>query len=180
MMPARHRHVSAAGGEYKPRLDSFNLVPDSIPNTPHDSIAEPTKVKMTTLPLSDGSAVTSLDSKPHCCANTEPNVTLLSKPPSVQQEQGDLPDLTSLQMIISDPVTACHGCPVQQAVFEVERAELQDRRAEDLAVAPAGDSGALHDADRAAPTPRYRPAYELADAAHERLGRGTHPPVLNA
>ncbi|KAF8500177.1 adenine nucleotide alpha hydrolases-like protein [Russula emetica] len=35
-------------------------------------------------------------------------------------------------------------------------------------------------ANRAAPTPRYRPAHELADAAHERLGRGTQAPVLNA
>ncbi|KAI0284568.1 hypothetical protein BGY98DRAFT_910562 [Russula aff. rugulosa BPL654] len=44
-----------------------------------------------------------------------------------------------------------------------------------------GDVGNSHDAaNRTAPTPRYRPAYELADGAHERLGRGTQAPVLNA
>jgi hypothetical protein len=82
-------------------------------------------------------------------------------------------------MIADDPKTAC---PVQQAVLDAERAESsgpQDGRVEGSAVASAGDNGAsCHDANHAAP--RYRPAYELADAAHERLGRGTQPPVLNA
>ena len=108
----------------------------------------------------------------------------LPKPSSVPQEQGDLPDLTSLEMIAADPATACHGGPIEQNIAGVGQAESggpQDRRVEDSAVAPADDNGASYnDANRAAPAPSYRPAYELADAAHERLGRGTHPPVLNA
>ena len=99
----------------------------------------------------------------------------------MQQEQGDLPDLTSLEMIIADPVTACHGCPIQAIMGggQAESGAPQDKRVEDPAVAPPGDSGAAYDdAKHAAPAPRYRPAYELADAAHERLGRGTQPPVL--
>jgi hypothetical protein len=78
-------------------------------------------------------------------------------------------------LIISDPVTECHGCPLQQAAAEKAKQGVP----EDECV--EGDVGNSHDAaDRAAPTPRYRPAYELADAAHERLGRGTQAPVLNA
>jgi len=104
----------------------------------------------------------------------------------MQQEQGDLPDLKSLEMIVSDPVTACHGCPIQEILSGGQGESgapqgSQDGRVEDSAVAPPGDSGAAYDdAKRAAPAPRYRPAHELADAAHERLGRGTQPPVLNA
>lgn len=94
----------------------------------------------------------------------------------MQPEQGDLPDVSSLQMIASDPVTACHGCPIQQAIGTPGQAEPgvpQDGR--------VGDDCDSHDAaNRAEPTPRYRPAYELTDAAHERLGRGTHAPVLNS
>lgn len=76
-------------------------------------------------------------------------------------------------MIANDPVTACHGCPIQQAIATPEQAEPgvpQDGHVGDSHVA----------ANCAEPTPRYRPAYELTDAAHERLGRGTHAPVLNA
>jgi hypothetical protein len=121
------------------------------------------------------SAITSPDSKSPCCANTESSGTSLSKPLSPQREQSDLPDVTSLQLIISDPVTECHGCPLQQAAAEKAKQGVP----EDECV--EGDVGNSHDAaDRAAPTPRYRPAYELADAAHERLGRGTQAPVLNA
>lgn len=87
-------------------------------------------------------------------------------------------------MIISDPETACHGCPVQQAVATDEKAESgvpQDGRVEDSALPPAGgDDDSPEAASRAAPTPRYHPAFELTDAAHERLGRGTRAPVLNA
>lgn len=78
-------------------------------------------------------------------------------------------------MIVSDPVTECHGCPVQQAAAEKAKQGVpQDDCVE-------GDVGNSHEAaNRATPTPRYRPAYELADGAHERLGRGTQAPVLNA
>ncbi len=124
------------------------------------------------------------DSNPPSCPDNDPKITALPKPSSVPQEQGDLPDLTSLEMIAADPATACHGGPIEQNVAGVGQAESggpQDRRVEDSAVAPADDNGASYnDANRAAPAPSYRPAYELADAAHERLGRGTHPPVLNA
>ena len=86
-------------------------------------------------------------------------------------------------MITSDPSTACHDCPIQDAVATIEKAEAgvpQDGHVEDSALPPAGDGGDSHEAAKhSAPTPRYRPAYELADAAHERLGRGTHAPVLN-
>jgi len=153
------------------------MVPlDSISNLPSDTTAEPVAAaKMT----SDTSVIVSPDSNPPSCANTDPKITVLPKPSSVPQEQDDLPDVTSLEMIADDPVTAC---PVQQAVLDAEEAETSgphDGRVEDSAVAPVGDNGAsCHDANRA--VPRYRPAYELADAAHERLGRGTQPPVLNA
>jgi len=156
----------------------------SISN-PVNPITEPlSATKMTTHPISDGSAIPSPNSKPLCCAaNNAQTVTLLSNPSSARQEQGELPDLTNLQ-VLSDPDTACHGCPIQQAVSETEKPVLgvpQNGHAEGLAVAPAGDDDVSHgDPDRAAPTPRYRPAYELADAAHERLGRSTHTPVLNA
>jgi hypothetical protein len=144
----------------------------SIPNLPSDTTAEPVAAKMT----SDTSAIASPDSNPPSRANTDPKITLLPKPSSVRQEQGDLPDVTSLEMLANDPKTAC---PVQQAVLDAggtESSGPQDGRVEDPAVAPVGDNGAsCHDA-----APRYRPAYELADAAHERLGRGTQPPVLNA
>ena len=87
-------------------------------------------------------------------------------------------------MIIADPVTACHDeCPIQEILSgeQGESGAPQDRQLEDPAVAPSGDGdAAADDAKRAAPAPHYRPAYELADAAHERLGRGTQPPVLNA
>jgi hypothetical protein len=79
-------------------------------------------------------------------------------------------------MVVSDPATECHGCPIQQIVAEDEAKQgvPQDGCAE-------GDAGASPEAaNRAAPTPRYRPAYELADTAHERLGRGTQAPVLKA
>ncbi|KAI0293922.1 hypothetical protein BC826DRAFT_1013244 [Russula brevipes] len=103
---------------------------------------------------------------------------------TAHSEQGDLPNLTSLQVIASDPETACHACPVQQAYLDAEQAEQgapQDGHAGDPAVAPSGDNSASNGAaDAPASAQRYRPAYELADAAHERLGRGTHPPVLKA
>jgi hypothetical protein len=137
---------------------------------PHDALPEtiPAPTKMT-------SAVTSSDSKSPCSADSEPSGTSLPKPLSPQREQGDLPDVTSLQLIISDPVTECHGCPIQQAGAEKPKQGVpQDGCVEE-------DVGNSHDAaNSAAPTPRYRPAYELADAAHERLGRGTQAPVLNA
>ena len=142
----------------------------SFLNPPYNGLPEtvPAPTKMT-------SAVTSPDSKPPYSVDTEPSSTSLPKPVSTQREQGDLPDLTSLQLIVSDPVTECHGCPIQQAVAEKDKQGVpQDGCIE-------GDVGNSHEAaNRAAPTPRYRPAYELADAAHERLGRGTQAPVLNA
>lgn len=86
-------------------------------------------------------------------------------------------------MIISDPVTACHGCPIQEAAAKSGKAEQgvpRDGHVEDSALPTAGNGGDSHEAaHHSAPTPRYRPAHELADAAHERLGRGTHAPVLN-
>jgi len=124
------------------------------------------------------SATSSTDSKSSYRADTEPSgTTSLPKSASTQREQGDLPDLTSLQMIASDPVTECRGCPVQQAVALVDKAE-QGAPQDGCVEGDAGDSREA--ANRAAPTPRYRPAYELADGAHERLGRGTQAPVLNA
>lgn len=135
-------------------------------NTLPETVTAPTKMTSTTSP----------DSKSPYCADTEPSGTSLPKPLSTQREQGDLPDLTSLQLIISDPVTECHGCPVQQAVAEESKQGVPQ---DDGCV--EGNVGNSHEAaNRAAPTPRYRPAYELADAAHERLGRGTQAPVLNA
>lgn len=139
-------------------------------NPPHnalpETVAAPTKMT---------SAITSPDSKSPCCANNEPSGTSLPKPLSPRREQSDLPDVTSLQLIISDPVTECHECPVQEAVAEKAKQGVP----EDECV--EGGVGNSHDAaNRAAPTPRYRAAYELADAAHERLGRGTQAPVLNA
>lgn len=137
---------------------------------------------MTPGPVFDGPAVASYVSKPLCEGDTKPNSTSLPMPPSVQREQSDLPEVSSLQMIISDPVTACHGCPIQQAVATNGKAEpgvAEDGCVEDSASPPAGDDGNSREAaDRSAPTPRYRPAYELSDAAHERLGRSTH--ALNA
>jgi hypothetical protein len=117
------------------------------------------------------SAIT--DSKSPRYADTEPSGTSLPKPLSTQREQGDLPDVTSLQLLVSDPVTECHECPVQQAAAEKAKQGVpQDGCVE-------GDDGNSREAaNRAAPTPRYRPAYELADGAHERLGRGTQAPVL--
>lgn len=154
--------------------------PDSISNPPSHTITEPVAAAtMTAGPISD---VSSPDSSPSC-PDTNPKTSALPRPSSVRQEQGDLPDVTSLEMIIADPVTACHGCPIQEILGagEGESGAPQDRQVEDPAVAPSGDGdAAADDAKRDAPAPRYRPAYELADAAHERLGRGTQPPVLNA
>ncbi|KAF8480208.1 adenine nucleotide alpha hydrolases-like protein [Russula ochroleuca] len=157
--------------------DGIQAQSRSFLNPPTGSIPETVALaptKMTTHAILDGSAVTSPDSKPPSCADIEPRSTILPKPPSVQPEQGDLPDVSSLQMIASDPVTAC--CPIQQAITTPGKAEPgvpEDGR--------VGDDCDSHEAaNRAAATPRYRPAYELTDAAHERLGRGTHAPVLNS
>jgi len=146
----------------KAQSRSFLNPPLNLPET------VPAPTKMT-------SAVTSPDSKSPFYADTVPSDTSVTKPVSTQREQDALPDVTSLQMIVSDPVTECHGCPIQQAVAEdTKQGAPQDGCIE-------GDVGNSHEAaNRAAPTPRYRPAYELADAAHERLGRGTQAPVLNA
>jgi hypothetical protein len=152
--------------------------PDSISNLPSNTTAEPVAAaKMTTGSTSDGSVIASPDSQSPSCANTDPKIAVIPEPSSVRQEQGDLPDIASLEMLIDDPKTACR--PVQQAVVDTGASGAQDGHVGDSAVAPAGDDGAsCNDANHAAP--RYRPAYELADAAHERLGRGTQPPVLNA
>jgi hypothetical protein len=114
------------------------------------------------------------------CADANPGVSAPPKSVFVQQ-QGELPDVASLQMIINDPATACHGPPVQQPSMETKQDGAQDRRVEDKAASPAKEMDVRNeDANSAANTARYRPAYELADAAHERLGRGTQPPVLTA
>jgi len=130
-----------------------------------ETVAAPTKMT---------SAITSPDSKSSYRANTKPSGTSLPESPSTQREQSDLPDVTSLQLIVSDPVTECHGCPIQQAVAVADKAE-QGVPQDGCVEGDAGDS--REGANR---TARYRPAYELADAAHERLGRGTQAPVLKA
>lgn len=176
-MASRHRHVSAARHNYIALTRSSTLTPGSFLNPRNDSIL-PEHIPPTKMPIFDDPPTTSPNSKPACCAGKS---TSLPKPTSVQQEQGDLPELSSLEMLVSDPVTACHGCPIQQAVATDEKAESGDGRVDDSALPPAGgDDDSPEAANRAAPTPRYRPAYELTDAAHERLGRGTHAPVLNA
>ena len=169
-MSARYSHVSAVSGQ----LYTFDSITTALTplgsfmnppnNTLPETVAAPTK--MTT-------DITSPDSKSPYGADTEPSGTSLPKPLSPQREQGDLPDVTSLQLLISDPVTECHGCPVQKALAEKAKQGAQDGCAE-------GNVGNSDGADHAASTPRYRPAYELADGAHERLGRGTQAPVLNA
>ncbi|KAI0249781.1 hypothetical protein BJV78DRAFT_1224822 [Lactifluus subvellereus] len=130
--------------------------------------------KMTTQPVSDGSATVAPEPNSVFCADVNPSSAIYPpKSTSVRRQQGELPDLASLQMIINDPATACHGPPEQEGA--------QGGRAEDRAVPPTTDKDAPNeDANPATGTPRYRPAYELADAAHERLGRGTQPPVLTA
>jgi len=144
----------------------------SFLNPPNNALPETvaTPTKMT-------SDITSPDSKAPHFADTEPSGTSHPEPLSAQREQGDLPDVTSLQLITSDPATECQGCPVQQAAAEkAKQGGPQDGCVE-------GDVGNSHEAANRtapAPAPRYRPAYELADAAHERLGRGTQAPVLNA
>jgi hypothetical protein len=98
------------------------------------------------------------DSNPPSCPDNDPKITAFPKPSSVPQEQGDLPDLTSLELIATDPATACHGGPIQQDIAGVGQAESggpQDRRVEDSAVAPADDNGASYnDANCAAPSRR--------------------------
>jgi hypothetical protein len=116
------------------------------------------------------------DSQPTHCADGDPDVVLVRKPSSRQDQQGDLPALTSLQIIASDPETAC-GIPVPPTVG-VEAARNESVGDAGPAPAPAPNCYPNKDAGLSAPTPRYRPAYELADDAHERLGRATHPPVL--
>ncbi|KAH9027430.1 hypothetical protein EDB84DRAFT_1589054 [Lactarius hengduanensis] len=68
------------------------------------------------------------------------------------------------------------GSSLKRFEAEAARDELVDDAA--TADAPAPHYTPNNDASQPAPTPRYRPAYELVDGAHERLGRGTHPPVL--
>ena len=135
--------------------------------------------KMTTPPSSVTPVVS--DSQPPHCADGDPEVVLVRKPSSEQQQQGDLPYLTSLQIIASDPDTAC-GIPVQRAVKGFGAEAARDESVGDAAPAPAPYCTPTpnKDAGLPAPTPRYRPAYELEDGAHERLGRGTHPPVLKS
>ena len=171
-MSARYSHVSAVRINYIPLTRSSKALtpPGSFLNPPHNALPETVAA-----PTEMTSTVNSPDSKSPCYADNEPGGTSLPKPLSTQREQDDLPDVTSLHLIISDPVTECHGCPMQQAAAEkAKQGVSQDGCA-------GGDVGNSHEpAKRAAPTPRYRPAYELADAAHERLGRGTQAPVLNA
>ncbi|KAI0057321.1 adenine nucleotide alpha hydrolases-like protein [Artomyces pyxidatus] len=91
--------------------------------------------------------------------NTFPNPALRVSEPSSPKAKSTrasgssspLPALSSLQ-ILSDPDVTCND-PHRQ---------------------PAPES-ALPDEDEVA---KYRPAYELEDGSHERLGRGNTPPVL--
>ncbi|KAI0305361.1 hypothetical protein B0F90DRAFT_1703849 [Multifurca ochricompacta] len=140
--------------------------------------------KMSAQPTSNGSTIVASDSKPSCCAKADPKIVFLPPPTSVPQQQGDLPDLASLQVIVSDSGTACHGCPIQEAFVEASQ-QAHDKREENLSVEPAKDSSApnyISNDESGLPvrSPHYRPAYELADGTHERLGRGIHPPVLKA
>jgi hypothetical protein len=128
---------------------------------------------MSTQPVSHISASpVGSDSQPTHCADGDPEVVLVRKPSSTQDQQGDLPDLMSLQIIASDPETAC-GIPVPQTVG-VETARNESVGDAAPAPAPAPQCYPNKDAGLSAPTPRYRPAHELADDAHERLGRATH------
>ncbi|KAH9063263.1 adenine nucleotide alpha hydrolases-like protein [Lactarius vividus] len=162
----------------EPRQDEMHGSSPSalhLPNTIPNPVV--VAVKMSTRSISDSSATpVASDSKPPYCANGDPNGVLVRKPSS---GQGDLPDLTSLQIIASDPETAC-GIPVQKTVKRFEAEETRDELVDDAATAdpPAPHDTSNNDASQSAPTPRYRPAYELVDGAHERLGRGMHPPVL--
>ncbi|KAH8998037.1 hypothetical protein EDB92DRAFT_1837543 [Lactarius akahatsu] len=164
-----------------PALLVANDEPDvygSSPSALHltNTIPNPVVVAVK-MSISDSSATpVASDPKPPYCANGDPKVVLVRKPSS---GQGDLPDLTSLQIIASDPETAC-GIPVQKTVKRFEAEAARDELVDDAATAdaPAPHYTPNNDASLPAPTPRYRPAYELADGAHERLGRGTHPPVL--
>jgi hypothetical protein len=135
---------------------------------------------MTTQPVPDGTAAVVPESQSLCRADANPGVNATSKPTSSRPQQGDLPDLASLQMIIDDPVTACHGPPIQQPSMGAKPEGVQDEQVEDAAVSHAEKEARNEDVNATTSTPRYRPAYELADASHERLGRGTQPPVLTA
>jgi len=98
---------------------------------------------------------------------------------SGQQQQGDLPELRSLKIVASDPEAAC-GIPVQQTVKQFGVEAARDELVGDAATATAAPTPHCPNTDASlpAPTPRYRPAYELADDAHERLGRSSQLPVL--
>ena len=134
--------------------------------------------KMTTQPVSHSSASPVGSNSPTQCVDGDSKVVLIRKPSPRQDRQGDLPDLMSLQIIASDPETAC-GIPVPQTVG-VEAARNESVGDAAPAPAPAPHCTSNTDAGLSAPNPRYRPAYELADGAHERLGRATHPPVLKS
>lgn len=178
-MECRHHHVSIDPRQLYSltQFDSITVSPFSI-STLHLPITNlVVAATMTTQPISDSSVtpVVSDSQPPHC----DPEVVFVRNPSSGQQQQGDLPDLTSLQIIASDPETAC-GIPIQRTVkqFGVEAARDESYGDAATTPAPAPHCTPNKDASLPAPTPRYRPAYELADGAHERLGRGTQPPVL--
>ncbi len=177
-------HKSASYIYNLTRLDHgapFSASAHHLPVTPNLVVA----AKMTTQPISDSSTTPIVsDSTSSRCTDGDPKVVLVRNPSSRPQQQGDLPELTSLQLIASDPETYC-GVPVQRAVKRFEGEEARDGLAGDAAAAsrkdndgPASHCTPNKDADLPAPAPRYRPAYELADGAHERLGRTAHPPVL--
>lgn len=138
---------------------------------------------MSTQPISipDNSATPVVsDSKPPYCADGNPEVVLVRNPSPGQQQQGDLPELTNLQILASDPTTACG------VLGQNQRKRLEATR--DGLIGLIGDAAMAtdphctpnKDASLSVPTPRYRPAYELVDDAHERLGRSSHPPVLKS
>ena len=132
---------------------------------------------MTTQSAFDGLAIVAHDPDSICCATDDDPSAIPPPPPkrmSAPRQQGELPDLASLQMIISEPGMAC---PIQHP----EQEGAQGGRVEGVAVRPATEKDAPNqDVNGATSGPRYRPAYELADGTQERLGRSTQPPVLRA
>lgn len=132
---------------------------------------------MTTQSAFDGLAIVAHDPDSICCATDDDPSAIPPPPPkrmSAPRQQGELPDLASLQMIISEPGMAC---PIQHP----EQEGAQGGRVEGVAVPPATEKDAPNqDVNGATSGPRYRPAYELADGTQERLGRSTQPPVLRA
>ncbi|KAI0267281.1 hypothetical protein BC834DRAFT_968807 [Gloeopeniophorella convolvens] len=191
--PSASKHNS----EPMPHISSLSVI-SSDPSTfceppPSDGATTPVTESSKVVAQWDPEGLVIVASNPDfvCFGDSDPKTLFLPKPTLPQglpKEEDGLPDLASLLTAPGMSGGTCQdcACPIQQAFMDVEEQYapevVQDKRVEALVVLAQDDDTTCFsppdDASFGTSDLRYRPAYELVDGAHERLGRGTQPPVL--